>query len=228
VPYTFDPLSGDTRAALAARTTFNSFSETRYSEFVKRALNDAVTEVCRKLQVAEAYEVLTYDAAGVVADTALPWFRVHEVWAAAATAPAAGEVAFRQAASYQLDPLPTEVLGDLGGAGGALFYIARRRRAPTGFGPQLDLRVVPAGAGGFVAVCGLQRPAVMDDDADISGLGADLDRALVAYAKAECFDNEDDFQAAAQWRQRFRDELYTAAGDVGDDGPETVPGTWAD
>jgi hypothetical protein len=60
--YVFDPTSGETRASLAQRVTFNSFSESRYAEFTKRALNDAVGEICRKVGFLEAYEVLSFDA----------------------------------------------------------------------------------------------------------------------------------------------------------------------
>lgn len=225
--YTFDPTSGETRASLASRVTLNSFSETRYAEVAKRALNDAVTTICRRLNQIEAHEVLSYDANGVVADSALPWFRILEVWAGSATAPAVGEKAFATAANYALQPLPDHYLGAMYVGAGPLFYIARRRTSPTGFAPQLDLRIVPPGAAGFVAVKGLQRPAVMATDAAVTGLGADLDRAIVAYAKAQCFENEDDFDAADRWMQRYEIALREAIeGGTSDDQPMVVNGTW--
>lgn len=223
--YTFAPTTGDTRANLAERVVFNSFSATRYAEFVKRALNDAVTAICRKLEVFEAYEVLAYDGTGAVADPTLPWFRVDEVWSAAATAAAAGEVAFARAAGFQLYPLKRS---GTGGIGTGIFYIVRREKGPSTFVPKLDVIITgPPAAGGFVAVKGLQRPVVMDDDNDLTGLGSDLDAVVVAYAKAECFDNEDDFEAADRWRLRGDTKLREVTqGGITTDGPDVVDGTW--
>jgi hypothetical protein len=157
-----------------------------------------------------------------------PWQRIDEVWTTSATAAGQGEVAFLAAAGSRLERLPPGVLGSLGPSSGPLFYIVRRSTSPTGFAPQVDLRIVPPNSGGFVAVKGLQRPAVMDGDTDTTGLGAEFDGAVVAWAKAACFDNEDDFDAAAQWRQRFDSELrlILEAG-IDDDGPDVVDGMWA-
>src|SRR5438067_4932932 len=138
--YTFVPTSGETRGSLSARVTFQSFSDTRYAEFVKRALNDAVTAICRKVGYHEAYEVLAFDATGAVTQSAAPWFRVDEVWFASATAAATGESAFMVAASYPLQRLTDHVLGALS-TGTPLYYIVRRATTPTGFVPQLDLRI---------------------------------------------------------------------------------------
>jgi hypothetical protein len=229
VSYVFDPTSGDTRAALAERVVFNSFSASRYAELVKRALNDAVTEICRRLAQNEAYEVLSYSGAtGAVADPTLPWFRIDEVWTASATASASGEVAFTSAANYPLQPLDDHVLGTMTPTS-PLYYIVRRRTSPTGFVPKLDVIIAtPPAAGGFVAVKGLQRPAVMAADTDVTGLGADLDGAVVTYAKAQCFDNEDDFDAADRWMLRFEARLRgVIEGGVNDDGPDVVEGTWS-
>jgi hypothetical protein len=228
VSYVFDPTSGDTRAELAERVVFNSFSASRYAELVKRALNDAVTAICRRLEQNEAYEVLSYSGTGAVADPTLPWFRIDEVWSASATAAASGEVAFSAAANYPLSPIDDHVLGTMTPTS-PLYYIVRRRKSPTGFVSKLDLLIAtPPAAGGFVAVKGLQRPAVMDVDGSLTGLGADLDGAVVAYAKAQCFDNEDDFDAADRWTLRYETRLREAIeGGVQDDGPDVVEGTWA-
>jgi hypothetical protein len=229
VAYTFDPTSGDPRSMLAERVVFNSFSSTRYAEFVKRALNDAVTAICRRLEQNEAYEVLSYaGATGAVADPVLPWFRIDEVWSASATAAASGEVAFASVANYPLQPIDDHVLGTMTPTS-PLYYIVRRRKSPTGFVPKLDLIIAtPPAAGGFVAVRGLQRPAVMDADGVVTGLGADLDGAVVAYAKARCFDNEDDFDAADRWTLRYETRLREAIeGGVQVDGPDVVEGTWS-
>jgi len=228
VSYVFDPTSGDTRAELAERVVFNSFSASRYAELVKRALNDAVTAICRRLEQNEAYEVLSYSGTGAVADPTLPWFRIDEVWSASATAAASGEVAFASVANYPLQPIDDHVLGTMTPTS-PLYYIVRRRKSPTGFVPKLDLIIAtPPAAGGFVAVRGLQRPVVMDADGVVTGLGADLDGAVVAYAKAQCFDNEDDFDAADRWTLRYETRLREAIeGGVQDDGPDVVEGTWA-
>jgi hypothetical protein len=119
----------------------------------------------------------------------------------------------------------------LSASGGPLYYLVRRAAAPSGFSPQADLRIVPPGSGGFVAVKGLQRPAVMAADTDLTGLGAEFDAAVMCFAKAACFDNEDDFDAAAQWRQRYEVELrqiLEGGVDGDDDSPDTVDGMWSD
>jgi hypothetical protein len=228
--YVFDPTNGDTRAELAERVVFNSFSSTRYQQFVLRALNDAVTTICRKLEVFETYEVLAYDGTGKVADPTNPWLRIDEVWQASASSAASGEVAFAMAANYPLQPLPDHVLGRMTVGGSPIFYITRRRRSANSFAPLLDLIIsTPGTLGGFVAVKGLERPPVMDADGDTTGLGAEFDRAVMSYAKADCFDNEDDFEAADRWRLRADSALREAIeGDVSNDGPDTVEGTWAD
>lgn len=229
--YQFDPSDGDTFAMLQERVVFNSFSATRYAEFVKRALNDAVTETCRKLGLFESYEVLAYAAStGLVDDPTQSWVRVEEVWSSTATVAAAGERAFAAAATYPLGRVRSQDLGSMQVGGGPLAYIVRRRKAPVaaGFTTKLDVIVTPPpGNGGFVALKGLQRPAVMDGDDDVSGLGAELDVACVSWAKAAAFDNEDDFEAANVWRQRYADALRDAvAGGDEDDGPDVVDGTW--
>jgi hypothetical protein len=228
VSYAFTA-AGEARANLAERVIFNSFHPTRYAEFVKRALNDAVTAICREVGYLEAYEVLSYSSTGAVTAPAKPWHRVSEVWSATATAAAQGELAFANAATYQLQQLGGYSVADIGGPGSPLGYVARRATSPSGFRPQVDIVVVPPGTGGYVAVKGLQAPAVMDSDDDVTGLGAEFDGAVVAYAKAACFDNEDDFEAAAVWRQRYEAELRQAVegGVANDDGsPDTVPGMW--
>ena len=229
--YTFDSADGDTFANLQERVTFNSFSSTRYAEFVKRALNDAVTAICRKLGLFETYEVLAYAATtGLVDDPTQAWVRIEEVWSSTATAAAAGEYAFAAAANHPLSRIQAQDLGSMQVGFGPYHYIVRRRKAPAsaGFSTKLDVIVAPpSSTAGFVAVKGLQRPAVMDADDDVSGLGAELDMACVAYAKAEAFDNEDDFEAAAIWRSRFDSALREAVeGGNDDDGPDVVEGTW--
>jgi hypothetical protein len=225
--YTFDAADGETRASLAERVTFNSFSSARYGEYVKRALNDAVTAICRRPGFGEGYEVQPYDVTGLVVPPSRSWIRVDEAWTTNATAAAVGDYAFIAAASTPLRPLTDHDLGSLGVGGGPIGYNVRRAAAPLGFSPALDVHVLPAGTAGFVAIKGLQRPLVMDSDADGTGLGAEFDGAVVAYAKAACFDNEDDFDAAAQWRLRFDAELrQLSEGGINPDGPVTVDGMW--
>jgi hypothetical protein len=226
--YSFDPTSGDTRANLAERVIFNSFSSTAYAELVKRWLNDAVIEVCRRIGFLEAYEVQAFNSSGVVTQGTNPWFRIDEVWFASATATSVGEKNFMAATQYELLKADDHVLGQIGSTGGPEFYIARRATSPTGFRPQLDLRILPPGTGGYVAIKGEQTPAVMDGDSDTTGLGAEFDRAVVAWAKAQCFDNEDDPQMADSWMVRFEAAVRAAAmGDDGDDdSPDTVDGMW--
>lgn len=227
--YTFVSTSGETRSSLTERVVLNSFSTTRYTEVINRALNDAVTAICRKVGFLEAYEVLAYDNTGAATQSAKPWYRIDEVWQATATAASTGEKNFMTAAAYPLQRPTHHGLGDLNSGSGPLYYIARRAASPTGFVPQLDLRILPPGVGGFVAVKGEQRPAVMALSTDVTGLGAEFDGAVVAYAKAACFDNEDDFDAAAAWRMRFDAELrqIVEGGVNGDDtGPDTADGMW--
>jgi hypothetical protein len=71
----------------------------------------------------------------------------------------------------------------------------------------------------------------MAADTDLTGLGAEFDAAVMCFAKAACFDNEDDFDAAAQWRQRYEVELrqiLEGGVDGDDDSPDTVDGMWSD
>lgn len=226
--YTFST-TGETRASLLQRVVFQSFSETRYTEFTKRALNDAVTAICRKLGVFEAYEVQAYDSSGIVTVvSARPWFRIDEVWTTNATQASQGEAAFMAAASVPLQRLAHHEVGAVGAGSGPVGYIVRRAQSPSGLAPVADLRVLPpAAAGGFVAIRGLQRPPVMDSDDDPTGLGAELDGAVVAFAKAACFDNEDDADMATYWRNRYDAELRQATeGGDDNDGPDTVDGMW--
>lgn len=225
--YTFSA-SGETRASLAERVAFNSFSASRYAEYVKRALNDAVTAICRRPGFGEAYEVQPYDATGLVVPPARLWLRIDEVWTTNATQAATGEAAFIAAAGVPLRRFADHEIGGTGVGGGPIGYTVRRTTAPTGFAPAVDVHVLPPTAtGGLVAIKGLQRPAVMDADDDVTGLGAELDGAVVAYTKAVCFDNEDDFDAAAQWRLRYEAEIRQATeGGDSSDGPDTVAGMW--
>lgn len=227
--YTFDLTSGETFANLRERVLFNSFNSARYTEFVKRALNDAITAICRRPGFGEAYEVQAYNSAGVVQRGASkPWLRIDEVWTTNATQVATGELAFMKAASIPLQRFTSHQIGATGVGAGPAGYIVRRSTTPAGFAPALDVTVLPpSAAGGFVAIKGLQRPQAMTADGDTTGLGAELDGAVVAYAKASCFENEDDFDLATQWRLRYDAELRqaTEGGDT-TDGPDVVDGMW--
>jgi hypothetical protein len=237
--YTFDGTTGDTFAQLQERVTFNSFSSTRYAEFVKRALNDAVTDICRKLDIQQESIILTYDSSGAVAAPtgSAPFWKVNSVWTVPSTAPtypatgSSGETAFVAQAMYELRPVKVEDLRGLGHATSTLplVYTVRRQKNTNTPYPRVAIDVQPAGSGGSVMVVGMTRPAIMDSDLDTTGLGADLDRAVMAYAKAQCFDNEDDAEMASYWRQQYRAELYDATtGGVGDAEPDVVEGAWGE
>ena len=229
--YTFVSGDGDTYTNLQERVWLNSFSSTRYAELAKRALNDSVTAICRRLSLFEAYEVLAFAAStGLVTQPTQKWLSILEVWNATATAAVSGEQAFANAANFPLSRIEHHELGGLSTGTGPYGYIVRRKKAPvsTGFVPLLDVIVTPPpSSGGFVAVKGLQRPAVMSTGSDVTGLGAELDQAVVAFAKAALYDNEGDAEMASYWRTRYEAELRQAiAGGVEDDGPDVVDGTW--
>ena len=94
--YTFDATSGATRDQLVDLVIANSFSASRYTEFVYGWLNDAVTDVCRKLRLHQGVEILDYDSAGVVTQPTQPFFHVDELWLASSDATGSGEQAFAE------------------------------------------------------------------------------------------------------------------------------------
>lgn len=224
--YSFDATSGETRDDLVELVIASSFSAARYTAMVQKWLNDAVTDVCRRLKIQRAYEVLAYDASGLVVQPERPFFHVEELWWASAGALASGERDFISRAELRLEPLPEGT--DLTRMrSSSPFWYSARRVAYTSRYPQLQIVVLPTTTAGFVAIKGLQRPAVMDAAGDLSGLGADLDDALVAYAKARCFRNEDDFEMSKLWQGEYELELRGVVQLENDsDGPDVVPGTW--
>lgn len=224
--YTFTAdAGGDTFLELQDLVLGNTFSAVKYREQSKKLLNDAVTEACRKLRVHRAQAVCAFSAAGVVTQPTTPFFRIDEVWLAATGATGTGEQAMATYAASKLEPLPAASPAEMGGGE---FYVARRKLDPTTRYPQLEIVVVDPGAAGSVVISGLQRPAVMDEDTDLTGLGADLDWAVVAYAKAKLFLLEDDPEMAGVWANEFQGALNTAAQTSHQDGPDITPGTYED
>ncbi len=223
--YTFDATSGATRDQLVDLVIANSFSATRYTEFVHGWLNDAVTDVCRKMRLHQGIEILDYDEAGVVEQPTQPFFHVEELWLAYGNATGSGEQAFATYARTRLVPLRGRGTAGMGGT--TPTWYTTRREAVTNRYPQLKITVVPATAAGKVAIIGLQRPAIMDSADDVSGLGADVDRALVAYCKARAFEAEDDFEMSQQWEVKYMAAMRDAEWIEGDDdGPHVVEGAW--
>ena len=221
--YTF-AADGDTFAGLQALVLGNTFSASRYGEQAKRTLNDAVTDACRRLGIQRRFEVCDYSATGAVTQPTDPFYRIDEVWLADAGASGSGEQVMARHATYKLEPSPWTSPADAGGD--AEFYTVRRTRTPSGLAPALDITVLDAAGAGKVVIAGLARPAAMEDDDDTSGIGADLDWALVAYSKAKLFALEDDADMHNFWMAQYTDTVNTAAQPAHGDGPDITPGTW--
>jgi hypothetical protein len=195
VTYTFAATTGNTRTLLADLVLGNSFSSSRYGEQTKLYLNDAVTDICRRLQIIRDDETCAYDANGLVTQPDPPFFLVEDVW--------------------------------LTDGSGAVTFTARRSDSGTRL-PGLTIEVGPVTGAGTVVIQGLRRPAIMDGDSDTTGLGADLDNAVVAFAKARLFELEDDFEAARAWDDRYERYLHVASQVTHNAAPVVTPGTWYD
>lgn len=224
--YAFDS-TGDSFSELQERVLANSFNSTRYLEVVKAELNAGVEQVCKRLSLFRSFAICAHSSSGAVTQPAAPFWRVEELWTASATS-GTTEADFARYAQRKLEPLPWRSAGGLRTGSLPLYYTARRLRAPGTRAPSLQITIVPATSAGYVAIAGLQRPAVMSLDADVTGLGDDLDRAVLAYAKARCFELEDDFQMSQQWDARFETMLREGAVDFVADGPKVTPGAWDD
>lgn len=221
---TFVATSGATRAELAELVLAQNFNPARYADKVNRWLNDGVLEVCKRLGVVRAAAICAFDATGVVTQPATPFFKVNEVWIVDSGASGTTEAAIAAAARWRLAPLPTDHVALTGRAVQPAFYTAQRGGAATGRHVPLQI-TVGTSAPGRVGIVGLQRPAVMDEDTDVTGLGADLDEAVVAWATSRAYRQEGDVDVARYWR----DEEFTLAlrsgVDVGvADGPIVTPG----
>lgn len=230
--YVFDSTSGATFAQLQALVLTNAFGATKYTEFSKTFLNDAVTETCRRLRLQRTYWILAHDADGVVTMPTYPFWLVEDVWRAEGTAatsasPVSAQL-YLQAGTDKLDPNPLQSPGELDGYNRPAFYMARRAASPVTRYPQLALTVVPAGSAGVVAVAGLVRPPVMVNDGHTTGLGADLDWAVVCWTRARLFALEDDPEMQQFMTAQFEDGLRSASVGVVADGPAVTPGTWED
>ena len=230
--YVFDSGSGATFGQLQAMVLTNAFGATKYTEFAKTFLNDAVTEACRRLQLQRTQWILAHDAAGVVSMPTYPFWLVEEVWRADATAatsvsPVSAQL-YLQAVTDKLEPNPWGSPAQLDGYNLPAFYMARRAASPVTRYPQIALTVVPAGSAGRVAVSGLVRPPVMVNDGDTTGLGADLDWAVVCWTRARLFALEDDPEMQGFMSAQFEDGLRSASVSVVADGPAVTPGTWED
>lgn len=212
--------SGATLADLRGYTLTQSFSSTRYSTLINRWLNDAVLEVCRRLNIIQGAEILAFDATGRVSAPSLPFFRVREAWLCTPQSTGFDEAAIALAAMCKLHPMPWDQAINTSRIGAPQYYSTKR-----GSTTAVEVRVITT-APGKVGIVGQQRPEAMLVDTDISGLGADLDDALVAFAKARAFRQEDDFEMSNAWKGEFELSLRTAAFDPADDEPQVTPGTW--
>lgn len=225
--YTFDPASGATRGQLVDLCTLQSFGAARYAELLKAWLNDAVLEICKRLDAVRGAAICPFDANGIVTQPAAAFFKVNEVWLCNAGATGTTETAIRAAARYPLAPLAvghTTLIDRALPVNSPLYYVARRGVAGTGRGTPLQLVIEPASSAGTVGIVGLQRPPVMAADTDVTGLGADLDEAVIAFAKARAFRQEDDFEMSNAWKNEFEAALRGGA-DIGSrDGPIVTPG----
>lgn len=210
-----------TLAELQTRVLSNSFGSGRYTTLSTSFLNEGVADACRQLGLLRKYEVVAHSSTGVVTQPTLPFFKVESVWVASAGAAASGEESVRSRSTYPLYPLSTSTTAGQG-SGLPVAYTARRDGTVT---TGLAVTLTPCAAAGMVAIVGLARPAVMSASTDVSGLGGDLDAALVAYAKARSFEVEDDAEMAIFWDNRYRTLLGTASLDGQDDGPSVTPGT---
>jgi hypothetical protein len=230
--YVFDSTTGATFAQLQALVLTNAFGATKYTEFSKTFLNDAVTEACRRLRLQRTYWILGHGADGEVVMPTYPFWLVEEVWRAASTAtssvsPVSAQL-FMQSVTDKLEPNPSQSPAALDGYNVPAFYMARRAASPVTRYPQIALTVVPAAAEGRVAVAGLVRPPVMVTDGDTTGLGADLDWAVVCWTRARLFALEDDPEMQAFMTAQFEDGVRSAGVAVVADGPAVTPGTWED
>jgi len=212
-----------TFAELKVAVTNQAFSQGRYTTQVSRFLNEAVSETCKRMRWQRGHEILDYHADGRVTQSPNPFWRVEELYLASDLATGSGEAAIAQYATTKLEPLPTRSPAGLPN-GTPMFYSARRSG-----GMALDIIVMPASStGGKVAITGLQRPGAMVLDTDTSGLGEDMDRGLIAWAKSRCFEIEDDIEMAQYWKAQWEACLTEGALEPQDDGPIVTPGTWGD
>lgn len=230
--YTFDSSSGATFDQLKEMVLTNAFSASKYGELAETFLNDGVTEACKRLGVHRTYWILNHDAAGAVTMPNIPFWRVEEVWRAESSATASASPvsanAFASASSDRLEANPWFSPAETDGFNTPSFFSARRTASPTSRYPQISLTVMPCNSAGKVAVTGLVRPPVMSLGADLSGLGADLDWALVCWAKARLFALEDDPDMFRFNIDQFEDGLKTGAIEAVGGAPRVTPGTWED
>lgn len=198
--------SGATLAQLRTEALFNSFG-TRYNDYADQALNKAIIAVCRRLQLAQVDAVVAYDVDGV-AYSGPRWSRIDSVWLASGPATQEGQP-YRRQAIRPLERLAHGVAGADFAPGDPVGWEALRSVDSTG--QYLALRIWPAEGAGFVSVSGHGFPPLMADDSDTSGLGLELDDALVAFARRSLFLREDDAQAAAMWAAEYERVLQTAS-----------------
>jgi hypothetical protein len=222
--YTFDAASGESLSDLVEMFTSQSFSAARYGELAKRWLNDGVLEVCKRLQVMQGAAICDYAATGIVTQPASPFFVVHEVWMVHPNASGSTVAAISAAERCPLAPLPPDRRTFVGRGSAPCFYNAQRAGAVSGQGVPLQITIAPAVAAGRVGIVGLQRPPLMAMNADVTGLGADLDDAVVCWAKSRAFRNEDDAEMSGFWRSEFEAALRSGAMVGTDDGPVVTPG----
>lgn len=227
--YVFNGAGAETFATLQDQVLGNSFSVTRMQGHARLALNDGVEQVIRRLGVGRGGAVCDYADNGFVIQPAAPegtFFRVEGVWLAP---PEASGSTYTQAARWartELEPVPWDnpagITGDT-----PTFYTARRQAAWGVFDRKhsMLIHVLPCTRAGKVAIVGLQRPPIMVNPGDVTCLDSDLNRAVVAYAKARLFEQEDDFQMSQQWDARFNTILAEGAYDAVSDGPRQTSGS---
>lgn len=235
--------NGATFAELQSRVLRGSFSESLYLEETKANLNDAVLEVCKRARLFPQRVVCPYGSSGLVT---LPgddgtgagentFWLIEGVWLAASTATTgtADETQIAGWTQRRLAPLDRDP-AELGVGNSPVYYTLKRWQgdesetgAVLGRTIPIRLRVSPAavGASGKVIVLGRQRPPLMQGSTDLTGLGADADRALIAYCRARLFELEEDDKMAVFWDDRFEQAIRSLAqGGVVLDGPMVTPG----
>lgn len=216
-----------TYVELQDEALFNSFDAIKMRPRIKRWLNDAVNEVCRRTGLLRLHEVAAYDSTGSVSlqTRFTELLSVHEADGPVTTLP---DLVANQSRS-KLAPLPyNSGAFSQSGYGSCLYYAVQHE--PSSTGPAVRLRLYPHLASGFVAVVGRGTPAPMSLDADTSGLGVEFDDLLVTFARSRSFRAEDDFEAARELMADFdRGIRYVSLARPGHrDGPQVTPGMWED
>lgn len=208
---------------------FQRFDDLKFRPKAKRHLNEAVTEVCRRVGFFKVQEVAAYDSTGLVTFQQ-PMHEINEVWEANGPTSTNPDAVINQS-KQQLAPMPGDSSVPMGNSGGSAIYYTATMGVPAADDrPATVLRIVPHGTSGFVAVVGRGRPAVMSGDGDFSGLGPEYDDALVVFSRARCCRDDRAYDEAAQLMSEFERAIKNAslAKHPAQDGPDLIPGMWDD